>query len=40
MNLFVFYDQSDYDMMKSVIRENYFICIKGLKQGIVKKENN
>ena len=32
MNLFVFYDLSDYKMMKSVISDNYYICVKSLDQ--------
>lgn len=38
MNLFVFYDLSDYQMMKSVIFDNYYICVKSLDTPNMNKK--
>ena len=38
MNLFVFYDFSDYQMMKSVICDNYYICVKSLDTPNINKK--
>ena len=38
MNLFIFYDSSDYQMMKSVICDNFYICVRGLDSSNMNKK--